>query len=73
MSAQFILEYGGLPMNFAARGTPCGMTLAKADVFTSEAEAWLSAHHFKLAPELCRVVPLAARSVSQGHQLNNQP
>lgn len=63
MSAQFILEYGGMPIRFTSAGaTPCPEY--QADKFIAEADAWLTAHANGLNPAHCRVVNLYERNLS---------
>ena len=58
MSA-YILEYAGQPASIRPSGR---VDLVSSDHsathFSSEADAWLAAHHARLNPRLCRVVNL---------------
>ena len=60
MSAEFILEYGGKPVEF-----DLGVHLvdeAYADRFASESDAWHAAHKEGLNPARCKVVNLHERN-----------
>ncbi len=62
MSAQFILEYGGMPVRFdSARHQLTAET--EASKFIAEADAWYAAYQSDLNPSNCRVVNLYERNV----------
>ena len=61
MSAQFIIEYGGCPVQMGT-GQALLTTEQSADRFTSEAEAWWAAYRMDLNPDRVRVVNLYERN-----------
>ena len=61
MSATFILEYGGVPVNILNKANMASPE-AEATPFESEASAWLAAHRAGLVAERCRVVNLYTRN-----------
>lgn len=61
MSATFILEYAGRPVNFAPSHAPALVTESEATHFADESSAWLEAYCAALTPKHCRVVNLHER------------
>lgn len=63
MSANFIVEYGGLPVRFPESGSAVELVQEhKATRFSSDSDAWLAAYGSDLLPARCRVINLYQRN-----------
>lgn len=62
MSAQFIIEYGGLAVAIDLNHEFEVVNEAKATRYTAEGDAWFAAYKAGLTPNRCRVVDLYARN-----------
>jgi hypothetical protein len=67
MSAQFLIEYAGMPMRFNGK-TAISCTETEATPFVAEADAWWAAFNAQLNPDRCRVVDIDARNQMEANR-----